>query len=97
MSASAFGDWRCSAGANPLRHVLQVSTAALLDGSGQSPLPDYAALPATPAWRKAADSSKLTVWLPPDSKGLPGNWQEKPCCGLDLYVERPQTMDQAIE
>ena len=56
----------------------------------------YLSLPATPTWRKAADSSKLTVWLPPDGKGLPGNWQQRPCCGLDVYVARPQNEKEAV-
>lgn len=75
---------------------LQVSSAAVLDGTSLSPLPEYASLPATPTWRKAPDASCLTVWLPSDVKGLPGNWQTRPCCGLDVYLDKPQTVEAAV-
>jgi hypothetical protein len=76
--------------------LLQVSSAAVLDGASLAPLPDYANLPAAPTWRKAPDASVLTVWLPADTKGLPGNWQTRPCCGLDVYLDKPQTVQAAV-
>jgi hypothetical protein len=76
------------------RHT-QVSAASIVDSSG-NPIPDYEKLPGTPIWQQAPDNSSLTVWLPPDAQALQGNWQTRPCNGLDVYVEQPKDVQQAV-
>jgi hypothetical protein len=73
----------------------QVSAANVVDSSG-NPHPGYTQLPGTPTWHQAPDSSGLTVWLPPDADSLQGNWQMRPCNGLDVYVEQPKDVQQAV-
>lgn len=68
----------------------------MLELPGLSHLTDYEGLPATPTWHRAPDSSVLRVWRPQDARMLPGNWQQNPCCGLDVYVDRPKDVQQAV-
>lgn len=74
----------------------QVSSASILRAGDMQLVPEYTCLPAMPTWHRAHDSSLLRIWLPPDYKAPPGNWQQKPCWGLDIYVDMPRDMQQAV-